>query len=322
MIQLYNRKFYALMQPTDPPITCWSCLKDQDIITDVESGEVICGNCGIVITDRAQDTSNPEWRAFTVEEKYSKTRTGAPISLAVHDMGLSTVIGRTNRDASGQILDADMLSTIKRLRTWDSRIQVHNSEDRNFRQAFQQLDVLKDKLGLSDVIVEKTAYIYRKACERQLPRGKTIAGVLTAAMYLACRDMGIPRTLKEISTISNIKRKDIARNYRMLVFELEIVIPIVDPMNCIIRIADRVKLSDKTKRQAVRMMNNIVKEEIILSAGKNPMGFAASVVYLANIITKEDDNMTQIELAEAAGVTEVTIRNICRSLRRYTDLTN
>ena len=57
------------MQPTDPPITCWSCLKDQDIITDVESGEVICGNCGIVITDRAQDISSPEWRAFTVEEK-------------------------------------------------------------------------------------------------------------------------------------------------------------------------------------------------------------------------------------------------------------
>jgi transcription initiation factor TFIIB len=275
-----------------------------------------------VITDRAQDTSSPEWRAFTVEEKNSKTRTGAPTSLAVHDMGLSTVIGRTNRDASGQILDASMLSTIKRLRTWDTRIQIHNSEDRNLRQAFRQLDVLKDKLGLSDVIVEKTAYIYRKACERHLPRGRTITGVLTAAMYLACRDMGIPRTLKEISTISNIKRKDIARNYRMLVFELEIVIPIVDPMNCIIRIANRVKLSDKTKRQAVRMMNNIAKEEIIVSAGKNPMGFAASVVYLANIITKEDDNMTQIELAEAAGVTEVTIRNICKSLRRYTYLTN
>ena len=310
------------MQPVVPPITCYFCLKDENVITDVESGEVICGNCGTVITDKAQDTNNPEWRAFTVEEKNSKARTGAPTSLAVHDMGLSTIIGRTNRDASGQILDASMRSTIERLRTWDARIQVHNSEGRNLRQAFQQLDTLKDKLGLSDAIVEKTAYIYRKAYEKQLPRGKTIAGVLTAAMYIACRDMGIPRTLKEISTISNIKRKDIARNYRMLVFELDIIIPIVDPMNCIIRIANRVKLSDKTKRHAIRMMNNIAKEEIILSAGKNPMGFAASVLYLASIITKDDDNVTQMELAEAAGVTEVTIRNICKALRRYIDLTN
>jgi transcription initiation factor TFIIB len=310
------------MQPIVPPITCYLCLKDENVITDVESGEVICGNCGTVITDKGQDTNNPEWRAFTVEEKNNKARTGAPTSLAVHDMGLSTIIGRTNRDASGQILDASMRSTIERLRTWDARIQVHNSEGRNLRQAFQQLDTLKDKLGLSDAIVEKTAYIYRKAYEKQLPRGKTIAGVLTAAMYIACRDMGIPRTLKEISTISNIKRKDIARNYRMLVFELDIIIPIVDPMNCIIRIANKVKLSDKTKRHAIRMMNNIAKEEIILSAGKNPMGFAASVLYLASIITKDDDNVTQMELAEAAGVTEVTIRNICKSLRKYIDLPN
>jgi len=232
-------------------------------------------------------------------------------------MGLSTVIGRTNRDAGGQILDVSMRSTIERLRTWDSRIQVHSSEDRNLRQAFQHLDTLKDKLGLSYAIVEKTAYIYRKAYERQLPRGKTIAGVLTAAMYIACRDMGAPRTLKEIAAISNIKRKDIARNYRMLVFELDIKIPIVDPMSCIIRIANRVNLSDKTKRQAIRFMNNINKDEIVLSAGKNQMGFAASVLYLASISTKDDDHIRQKGLAEAAGVTEVTIRNICKSLRRH-----
>jgi len=108
----------------------------------------------------------------------------------------------------------------------------------------------------------------------------------------------------------------------MIVRELDITIPILDPIYCIIRIANRVKLNDRTKRLAIRMMNNIAKEEIILSAGKNPMGFAASVLYLASIITKNDDNIGQKELAEAAGVTDVTIRNICRSLRRYVVLTN
>jgi transcription initiation factor TFIIB len=304
------------MQPIMPPLTCHLCLKNEDVITDHESGEIICSNCGMVITDKTQDVTNPEWRAYTAEEKNEKARTGSPTSLAVHDMGLSTVIGRANRDAGGQIFDVSMRSTIERLRTWDSRIQVHSSEDRNLRQAFQHLDTLKDKLGLSHSIVEKTAYIYRKAYERQLPRGKTIVGVLTAAMYIACRDMGAPRTLKEIATVSNIKRKDIARNYRTLVFELDIKIPIVDPMSCIIRIANKVSLSDKTKRYAIRLMGNIAKDEIVLSAGKNPMGFAASVLYLASIATKEDDHIRQKGLAEAAGVTEVTIRNICKSLRR------
>ena len=190
------------MQPNVCPITCYFCLKDQNVIADPESGEVICGNCGMVISEKAQDMSTPEWRAFTAEEKNSKARTGSQSSLAVHDIGLSTIIGRTNMDATGQRLDTYMLSTTRRLRTWDFRIQVHNSEYRNLRQAFQHLDTLKDKLGLSDAIVEKTAYIYRKAYERQLARGKTIAVVLTAAMYIACRDMGTPRTLKEIATIS------------------------------------------------------------------------------------------------------------------------
>ena len=300
-----------------PPLTCHLCLKNEDVITDHESGEIICSNCGMVITDKTQDAATPEWRAYTTEEKNEKARTGSPTSLAVHDMGLSTVIGRANRDAGGQIFDVSMRSTIERLRTWDSRIQVHSSEDRNLRQAFQHLDTLKDKLGLSYAIVEKTAYIYRKAYERQLPRGKTIVGVLTAALYIACRDMGAPRTLKEIATVSNIKRKDIARNYRTLVFELDIKIPIVDPMSCIIRIANKVSLSDKTKRQAIRLMGNIAKDEIVLSAGKNPMGFAASILYLASIATKDDDHIRQKGLAEAAGVTEVTIRNICKSLRRH-----
>jgi transcription initiation factor TFIIB len=290
------------------------------VITDVESGEVICGNCGIVISEKAQDIGSPDSRSFATEEKKSKSRTGSPISLAIHNMGLSTIIAKTNRDSSGQILDTNMHSTIERLRLWDSRIQVYNSENRNLSKAFQYLDTLKDKLGLSNAMVEKTAYIYRKAYRKHLPHGKTIAGVLAAAVYIATREMGSPRTLKELSTISNIKRKDIAKNYRMLVFELDIKIPIVDPMSCIIRIANRVRLNHRTKLQAIRMMDNISKDEIIMSAGKNPMGFAASIIYLANTITKEND-IRQKELADAAGVTEVTIPNICKPLKRYIDVT-
>jgi transcription initiation factor TFIIB len=288
------------MEAIFPSIICCLCLNDQNVITDVESGEVICGNCGMVIIEKTQDTSIPEWRAFTVEEKNEKARTGGPTFLARHDRGLATIIGRANKDARGQVLDAAMRSIFERLRTCDSRTQLHSSADRNLWCAFSQLDILKDKLGLSDAIVEKTAYIYRKACKRQLPRGRTIVGMLAAAVYIACREMGAPRTLNEFAQIINIKHKDITRCYR-------------DPMNCIVRIANRIKLSDKTKRQAIIIMNNIAKEEI--SSGKNPMGFAGSVLYLASSMA--GDNIKQSVFAEAAGVTEVTIRNICRPLRQY-----
>ena len=93
-------------------------------------------------------------------------------------MGLVTVIGKTNRDASGQKMDESMRSTMQRLRTWDSRIQIHSSSDRNLIQAFSELGILKDKLALSDAVVEKTAYIYRKAQSRGLVRGRTTSGIM------------------------------------------------------------------------------------------------------------------------------------------------
>jgi transcription initiation factor TFIIB len=113
---------------------------------------------------------------------------------------ISTVIGKSNRDASGNAIEPSMLSTMHRLRTWDFRTQVHTSADRNFRLAFTELDTLKDKLGLPDSIIEKTAYIYRKAQQTNLARGRSVSVILTAAVYIACREAGIPKTLKEIDS--------------------------------------------------------------------------------------------------------------------------
>jgi len=226
-------------------------------------------------------------------------------------MGLATVIGTPDRDASGHKIDAAMRSMMERLRTWDARTQAHSSTDRNLRHAFYELDRLKDKLGLSDTIVEKSAYIYRKAQERMLIRGRTISGILAAAIYIACRELGTPRTLKDIAADSAIKLKEVARSYRILYFELDLKMPLVDPMKCIVKVANKAKLSEKTKRQAAEMMRMVNKRE--LSAGKDPMGLAASVLYLASL--RNGDGITQMDIADAAGVTEVTLRNRTKDLR-------
>jgi len=143
-------------------------------------------------------------------------------------MGLYTMIGRGHKDARGQVLDASMRSTMGRLRTWDLRTQAR--ANRNLGTAFNQLNILKDTRGLPDAIIEKTAYIYRKAHERGLGRGRETSAALAAALYLAYREEGTPRTLKEICLISNLKRKAISRQYRDLVIELDIRIPTVDPI--------------------------------------------------------------------------------------------
>lgn len=297
-------------------ITCSICNNNSgQIITDTESGEIICRNCGMVMLDNVQET-RPEWRSFTTDDaNNTRSRTGIPTSLARHDKGLATIIGRANKDASGQVLDAAMRTTMERLRTWDFRTQAHTSTDRNLRQAFSELNRLKDKLGLPDSVIEKTAYIYRKVQERGLVRGRTISSVLAAAAYIACREMGMSRTLDDIAHLNNIKHKELARTFRLLVLELDLKVPMIDPMKCVVKVANKAKLSEKTKRQAINIMHDIIKSGV--SAGKDPMGLAGSVIYMSSINTGE--TITQMDIADAAGVTEVTIRNRYKDIKKNTN---
>ena len=296
-------------------IICSTCKKDNTIITDLDSGEIVCSKCGLVISDKIQDTRQ-EWRDFVnTEEAKNRRRTGMPTSLARHDMGLYTLIGRGHKDANGQVLDASIRSTMGRLRVWDLRSQA--SANRNFRIAFNQLNILKDKLGLPNAIIEKTTYIYRKAHERGLVQGRQTAAAVAAALYLACRQEGTPRTLKEICQISNLKRKAISRGYRDMIIELDMRIPTVDPMKCIARIANQINLNQKIMQKAIDIMNAATKS--MISAGKSPMGLAASILYLSCLING-CNNVGQTVFAQTAGVTEVTIRNISKDLRNHLDL--
>ncbi len=190
---------------------CPRCVKGT-LVTDHESGEMFCSKCGFV-------------------EHGDRARAGAPTSLTMHDMGLATIINPTNKDASGKPLTSAMKSTIERLRTWDSRSQVHEPVDRNFRQAFSELNRLKDKLAISDAVIEKAAYIYRKALDKGLVRGRSISALMASALYAACRDTETPRNLKDVEQAANIKRKDIARCYRLLIKELDLKMPVTDSRN-------------------------------------------------------------------------------------------
>jgi len=294
---------------------CPSCKNDNAIITDPRSGEIICSRCGMVISDKLLER-RPEWRTFALEETEGRARTGLPSSLARHDMGLSTVIGKENVDATKNKIEPSLLSTLNRLRTWDFRTQVRSSTDRTLRLAFGDLDSLKDKLGLSDAIIEKTAYIYRKAQQKGMMRGRSIHAVLAAAIYIACRQMEVPRTLDEIATIGNIKRKSIAKCHRELILELQLTLPTIDTTKCIARVANKANISEKTKHQAMTLMNDVVKNGI--SAGKDPMGLAASVLYASCIKTGE--RKTQVDLANAAQITGVTIRNRFKDLKNRLEL--
>ncbi len=263
--------------------------------------------------DRAQELG-VEWRAFSPEEKDALSHTGAPESLSGHDMGLSTIIGNEYRDAGGALLTNAARNAAQRMRTWDNRTVYRKPRDRNLMVALSELSRLADKLNVGPNVVERAAYIYRKALEMNLVRGRTITWMVSASLYEACRSTSTPRNLKDVAAISDMKKRDLARCYRILLKELNLAVPVVDPSRCVTRIASRAGMSERSQRKALEILAAVrVSREM---AGKDPMGLAATALYLANTMLEADNRVTQRDIAEAAGVTEVTIRNRSKGIQK------
>jgi transcription initiation factor TFIIB len=285
------------------------------VVTDPDTGELIRKDTGEVISDNSPSPEK-EWRSFNIEESQNRARVGTPTSLAFHDMGLATKIGNESTDASGNIIDAATRTRMGRLRMWNSRSQSHSPTERNLQHAFSMLSRIKDRLGLPNHVTEKAAYTYRKAQERGLIRGDTIGSVLAASIYVAARQSGVLRTLDDISEISDIKPGEVARSYRRIISELDIKVPLIDPRKYIVKVANNLNFDEKIKRKALELMELAQKKNLVV--GKDPISMAASIIYLVNL--SETKPRTQAEIAKAAGVTEVTVRNRSKELRKKLDV--
>lgn len=289
--------------------SCPEC-GNSDLVEDYDQGEIICRACGLVLSQQALNRG-PEWRAFTKEEKDERGRVGMPTSYSIHDKGLSTVIDRVNRDAYGRELPFQKRLEMLRLRKWQIRTRVHSSVDRNLAQAMAELDRLTDILHIPSSVKERAAVIYRKALDSGLVRGRSIAAIAAASLYAACRSTETPRTLKDIASASRIRKKDVARCYRLLIRELEMRMPVEDPVRCVSKIATKVGISMQTQRRAIKIIKEAKKRGIV--AGKDPMGLAAAALYVGCVL--EQEKKTQKEIAEVANVTEVTVRNRYKGLK-------
>jgi transcription initiation factor TFIIB len=306
MEQKMNKTPYASRRLID---ICPEC-ESPNLVHDYDTGETVCGDCGLVLYEQMMD-KGPEWRAFTQEEKASRSRAGVPTSYSVHDKGLSTAI-YGDRDASGRKLPLTTRLQMWRLRKWQIRSRVHSAIDRNLAYAMTELDRLSDNVYIPPPIKEKAAVIYRKAVDKGLVRGRSIAAVVAAAVYAACRGTGTPRTAREIAEASLVDKKDVNRCYRFLLKELDMQMPIADPIIYVSKIAERVGISGKTQGRAIGIIREARKKHGL--SGKDPMGFAGAALYIACL--ENNEKKTQKDIAEAADVTEVTVRSRYKMLKR------
>lgn len=279
------------------------------LMRDYEYAEIVCMDCGFVVATKLTDRG-PEWRAFDDEQRAKRTRVGAPLTYTIHDKGLSTMIDWHDRDVYGKRLSPGQKAQIYRLRKWQRRIRVSDATERNLAFALSEISKIANNLSLPKNIVETASVIYRKAVKERLIRGRSIQGVTAAAIYVACRQCGLARTLEEIAQASNIHKKEVGRSYRFLVKELDYFIPPLKPSQYIAKFSNQLTIQGKVEEIAHKILS--AAKELKLTSGRGPTGIAAAASYIASVLTGE--RKTQREIAEIAQVTEVTIRNRYKEL--------
>jgi len=287
---------------------CTEC-GNSDLIRDYEAGELVCKSCGMVVSSESFNYG-PEWRAFNLEQREKRTRVGAPLTWAIHDRGLSTIIDWTGRDISGRGLKPEQRAQAYRLRKWNRRSKVSGSSQRNLAYALSELTKIAYKLNLPKNVLETASVIYRQVVRKRLIRGRSIQGVAAASIYMACRQCDVIRNLEEVGKAANISKKESGRNYRFLLRKLETRVPPVKAKSYVSKFVNQLTLSGNVENLAMQILDQAM--EMRLTSGRGPAGIAAAAIYIASLLMNE--RRTQGKIARCAQVTEVTIRNRYKEL--------
>lgn len=262
-----------------------------------EKGEIVCSQCGLVISERILDISHTDKRAFTKQEKDKRERTGSPISILLPDMGLSTIIDKSN------IKSPDL----KRAAKWNSRMTW---DKRNMLIATTELKRIASNLNLPNHVKKAAIRLYIEAFKKKLLRGRSINGMVAACLYFACRERKIPRTLQEILDETAINAKNVRRCYRTLIRELNLKAPSTDPISLVPRFIAELGLDAEAENSSINVLNKFISK--FSTSGKDPKGLCAGALYL--VCKKKQRRISQKEIANIVGITEVTLRSRYKEL--------
>jgi transcription initiation factor TFIIB len=283
---------------------------NRSLIGDADKGELVCSNCGFVAQDHHED-QGPEWKALDLEEKDKRVRVGSPRTLALHDYGLTTEIGDGMKDSHGNPLTPYMRQNIEKMRKWQSRVRTLSSEERGLSTVLSKINEISTILHLPKTVAETAAHTYRISVKKKVAKSKSIIGMTGASIYLSCRKCGVGRSLKEIARAAGVDKRTIAKHYRLMIKEVEkTYVPPPSLEKYISKLVNITKIDPKVERLALYLMKKTVDSKTF--GGKAPAGLAAAFVYISSVLLGE--RVPQREIAEAAEVTEVTVRNRSREI--------
>lgn len=267
---------------------------DANLIEDHRAGDMICSECGLVVGDRVIDVGS-EWRTFSNEKGgEDRSRVGGPENNLLGGSDLSTMIGPSSGaasfDSSGNAL-------------YSNRRTV-SSSDRTLINAFRTISNMCDRINLPRTITDRAGALFKMVHDGRNLRGRSNEAIAAACLYIACRQEGVPRTFKEIVAVSTVSKKEIGRCFKLILKAHDTNVDIITTGDFMHRFCGTLSLPRDVQKAATHIAKVSVDLDIV--PGRSPISVAAAAIYMASQASK--DKRSQKEIADIAGVADVTIR--------------
>lgn len=304
---------------------CTEC--GANLIQDYSKGEFICERCGCVVVDAMCDYGR-ESNSTDFEEKARTTRASGSTSFALHDYGLRTEIAFGSKDYAGKSIGSEMAEQMNSIRKWHVRSRIVSPQERRLSNVLTKINETCAAMSLPKLIPETAALVYRNYESMQEAKGKSIACMAAATIYLACKKCNVVRSLDEIVVATGVTEQDrssaklASKYYRMMVMEMGSFSEADKPAETvqvqsaaaidqyISKLSNMAKIDTKVERLAIDIAHKT--NDHMLADGKAPNGLAAAYIYVASILL--GINILQRDVSSLSGVTEVTIRNRCKDI--------
>jgi len=278
---------------------------ESDFFVQKEKGEAICKSCSFVIDDALIDFGYDS-RIFDSEDMDANSRSGAPFDPRV----ANNLITHVGNDSDMKQLPDRMRAVIRRIRKKNS--WTSSSLENNLNAALSNMRIIASYIRMPEMAEKEAARIYRMCAERGLTKARSSDGLIVAALYIACRVFGLPKTIKELSDASKVDKKVIGKYYKFLMEKLNLKIALNSPHDYVERFGSSLNLNPRTMSKAVEILEKAEKAQIV--SGRSPISLAATALYLSAIMNGE--RKTQNEVTTITQITEVTLRNRCQEFMR------
>ena len=272
------------------------------LIEDYRAGDQICSACGLVVGDRVIDVGS-EWRTFSSESGgEDKSRVGATEN-ALLGSDLSTMIGPSpgGRGAGGSYSN---MSSDAAIYTNRSRPQTTSTSDRALMDAFRTMSNMSDRINLPRTITDRANVLFKVVYEGRNLKGRSNSAIAAACLYIACRQDGVPRTFKEIVAVSAVSKKEIGRVFKLILKAHDTNVELITTGDFMSRFCGTLSLARPIQKAATCIAQKAVDMDIV--PGRSPISVTAAAIYMASQASR--DKRTQKEIADIAGVADVTIR--------------